>query len=610
MTHVLGVSAFYHDAAAALVAGGEIAAAAQEERFTRKRHDPRFPDNAIRFCLEMLDEQPLAAVAFYEDPVLTFDRIFKNAVEMAPDGSETWPAAAKSQFSRKLQVGDRLRALLPNAAETPVLAVEHHVSHAASAFYPSPFEEAAILVVDGVGEWATTTLASGKGTEIKQLRQIRYPHSLGLFYSAFCQFCGFKVNSGEYKLMGLAPYGEPRFANVIRDRLIDIKPDGSFRLDTAHFGYLTSKNACGPKFAELFGIPARELDSDLTQAHMDLAASAQTVLEEAMLGLARFALKETGSSHLCLAGGVALNCVANGKIAKQIEGLADLWIQPASGDAGGALGAALHVAHTRFDAQRHAAISAGRDSQKGSFLGPDFSDRQIRTALEQAGVVFHHIESTEEQNRQIASHLAAGRIVGRFTGAMEFGPRALGNRSILADARRDDGQAHINLRIKFRESWRPFAAIVLDDHAGAFFDLPADSPYMLLVGQVQPEHHVKPETSRARGDLMDILNRKRSTIPAVTHVDHSVRIQSVARWQNPGLHGLLSAFHAETDCPILVNTSFNVRGEPIVCTPQDAIECFLNTGIDILSIGDYVVHKHEQPEDLRAREGSIAYEPD
>ncbi|MCX7379906.1 MAG: hypothetical protein NT133_00470 [Alphaproteobacteria bacterium] len=610
---IVGVSGLYHDSAAAAVVGGEVIAAVQEERFTRRKHDPNLPERALAWCLEQIGgRERLEAIAFYEDPALSMDRVLRNAVEMAPGSAASWPAAARSQLGQKLLIGDALRRYLPAERSGNVFVVDHHVSHAASAFYPSPFAEAAVVVADGIGEWASTTVAHGKGSLIETLSEIRYPHSLGLFYSAFTYHCGLKVNSGEYKLMGLAPYGQPRYVDRIMDRMIDLREDGSYRLNTEFFGWLTSDRATTAAFEAVMGCPRRDPESMLTIEYMDIAASAQAVIDEAMLRIVRTALARTGSGNLCLAGGVALNCVTNGKLIKRLPELKRIWIQPAAGDAGGALGAALHVAHTAYGQARHAGVGQ-RDGQKGSLLGPSYGEAAVAAAIDAAGLVAHHFDSTEACVARTAEALAAGLIIGRFEGAMEFGPRALGNRSILADPRRLDGQAYINLRVKFRESWRPFAPVVLADHSSTYFDLDDESPYMLLVADVR-EAFRRPvdwgDFREGSADMFKVLGQPRSTLPSITHVDYSARIQTVDAERNPPFHALLSRFHALTGCPILINTSFNVRGEPIVCDPEDAVRCFLNTGIDVLAFGNHLVFKSEQSEAIRLMEGKMEFAPD
>ena len=613
MKTIIGVSALYHDSAAAAVTGSEIVAAVQEERFSRRKHDPSFPASALDYCVAQVGgAERVDAVAFYEDPVLSLDRVLRNTIDLAPESERMWPVIAASQLGQKLEVLDRLRRVFGARVGQDIFIVDHHVSHMASAFYPSPFSDAAIVVADGVGEWASTTIAAGVGTEMTPIAQIHYPHSLGLFYSAFTYHCGLKVNSGEYKLMGLAPYGTPRYVDRILDNLIDLREDGSFLLNTAYFGFLAGDRATNASFEDLVGCARRQPESPLTRVYMDLAASAQAVIDQAMVALARRALAVTGRTNLCLSGGVALNCVTNGKILREVAGIDGMWIQPAAGDAGGALGAALHVAHRHFGCVRHAGV--GRtDGQKGSLLGPTFPDSQIKLVLGESGLSWHLVEDRDEYDSRVAQALADGMIVGRFEGAMEFGPRALGNRSILADARRPDGQSYINLRIKFRESWRPFAPAVLADHAAAYFDLQQESPYMLLVANVREELRQPVDWSSflaGDDDMMRLVNQKRSSISAVTHVDYSARLQTVDRHRNPTFHRLLQRFFEITGCPVLINTSFNARGEPIVCTPGDAVRCFINTGIDLLAIGPFLVFKREQPAAILAAEGTILHELD
>jgi carbamoyltransferase len=613
MKTVIGVSALYHDAAAAAVTGSEIVAAAQEERFTRRKHDPRFPTSALKYCIAQVGGvEKVDAVAFYEDPALSFDRVLRGTIDLAPASERMWPTVAISQLRHKLAVLEHLRRVFGDKAAPDIFVVDHHISHMASAFYPSPFREAAIVVVDGVGEWASTTIADGVDTKMTPIAQIHYPHSLGLFYSAFTYHCGLKVNSGEYKLMGLAPYGTPRYVDLILDKLIDLRDDGSFLLDTQYFGFLAGDRATNAAFEQLVGSPRRDPESPLTSVYMDLAASAQAVIDRAMLGIARRALAVTGRKNLCLAGGVALNCVTNGKLLRETAGLDALWIQPAAGDAGGALGAALHVAHSHFGCGRHSEV--GRcDAQKGSLLGPAFSASQINGALSEAGLSAHLVEDADAHAERVAEALADGMIVGRLDGPMEYGPRALGNRSILADPRRPDGQSYINLRIKFRESWRPFAPVVLSDQAAAYFDQRQESPYMLLVAHVREELRLPVDRSSflaGDNDMMKLVNQKRSSISSVTHIDYSARIQTVDEHRNPSFHRVLQRFFEMTGCPVLINTSFNVRGEPIVCSPADAVHCFINTGMDLLAIGPFLIYKREQTEAIRQREGSVRYDPD
>lgn len=593
---VLGISAFYHDAAAAIVVDGQIIAAAQEERFSRRRHDPTFPRRAVNYCLEeaFLEPADLAAVVFYDHPLLTLDRVIRGLAAVAPRGAEQWAAAAPGLLGGKLFVAERIRAAL--GATVPVWFTRHHLAHAASAFYPSPFERAAILTVDGVGEWATTSLGVGDHTGVRLREELDYPHSLGLLYSAITYYCGFKVNSGEYKLMGLAPYGRPRFAATIREHLIDVKPDGSFRLWTDNFDFVSGTRMTGARFDDLFGGPRREPESRITRREMDLAASVQQVTEEVLLGLARRACAEANCGDLALAGGVALNCVANGRLLRE-RACERLWIQPAAGDAGGALGAALLASHERLKAPRLRS-AAGRDSQRGSYLGPGFGSAEIRALLDRHGWPYERIVERPARVARVARALAAGQVVGFFSGRMEFGPRALGARSILADPRRPETQATLNLKIKYRESFRPFAPAVLAERAGEYFELEGESPYMLLVAPVRRERCLPFDRSAFEAgddDLLNVVRQPRSDIPAVTHVDYSARVQTVDERDHPEFHALLTAFAAETGCPVLVNTSFNVRGEPIVCTPEDAYRCFMRTEMDLLVLEDCLLAKSAQP---------------
>ncbi|QYX79565.1 carbamoyltransferase family protein [Streptomyces akebiae] len=603
---ILGISAYYHDSAAALVADGVPVAAAQEERFTRKRHDPGFPSRAVRYCLAergvSLDD--VAAVAYYEDPALKFRRVLATYLGAAPHGAASFRESLPEWLSWKRDI---VRTVHDNLAElrsgrVPEIHVRrHHESHAASAFFPSPYESAAVLCVDGVGEWATTTLWHGRGTRLEPLSEIRFPHSLGLLYSAFTYFCGFKVDSGEYKLMGLAPYGTPRYADLIREKLIDIKQDGSFRLDMRYFEYLAGRVMTGRSFERLFGGPRREPEAALTQREFDLAASVQAVTEEAVLGLARRARHVTGESRLCLAGGVALNCVANGKVVEE-RVFDDVWIQPAAGDAGGALGSALAVALERGAGRPH--VGSGRDAMSGSLLGPSYGARETRAFLDGVGAVYTELDPRDTPG-VVAGHLARGAITGWFQGRMEFGPRALGARSILGDPRDPDMQSAMNLKTKFRESFRPFAPSVLREDAKDYFELSQDSPYMLVVARVSPSQRLAVEEPAEGVSGLELLKVRRSTIPAVTHVDHSARVQTVSERDNPAYHRLLSAFRERTGCSVLVNTSFNVRGEPIVNSPRDAYTCFMRTNIDVLVLGDLLLEKKDQPawresEDWRA----------
>ena len=600
---ILGISAFYHDSAAALVVDGRIAAAAQEERFTRRKHDSDYPVNAIRWCLEDagLAPEELDRVAFYDKPFLKFERLLETAAAFAPRGFTSFRQAAPVWIKEKLFQKGLLRRELESLApeqdwDAKLLFAEHHQSHAASAFYPSPFADAAVLTLDGVGEWATATAAIGDGAELEIVREIHFPHSLGLLYSAFTYHAGFKVNSGEYKLMGLAPYGEPKYATRILDNLIDLKPDGSFRLDLAYFDYCTGLTMTNRRFDALFGCPPRRADEPLTQQHMDMAASAQAVVEEAVLRITRALRKETGRPRLCLAGGVALNCVANGKVLREGR-FDDIWVQPAAGDAGGALGAALLASHRLFKVPRQS-NGGSTDAMQGALLGPAFDDAAIRSELEAAGAHFDAL-TDDELIATTAAALDAGETVGWFQGRMEFGPRALGNRSILADARSAEMQRTLNLQVKFRESFRPFAPSVLRDDVAEWFELECDSPYMLLVADVRPQRRRRLSPAEERRSGFDQLHTPRSDIPAVTHVDYSARIQTVHADTNPRYHALLEAFKARTGCPVLVNTSFNIRGEPIVRSPTEAFRCFMGTDLDCLAVGNCFLRKADQSEELR-----------
>ena len=607
---ILGISAYYHDSAAALVEDGEIIAAAQEERFTRKKHDSNFPRHAVEFCLARADIgiDQLDWVVFYDKPFLKFERLLETYLAFAPRGFRSFRLAIPAWLREKLFLKSLLKNELQRLSDSfdpqRLLFTEHHLSHAASAFYPSPFDEAAVLTLDGVGEWATTSLAHGKGNTLEILRELHFPHSLGLLYSAFTYYTGFKVNSGEYKVMGLAPYGEPKYAPLVFERLMDLKEDGTFRLDQSYFDYCTGLTMTNDRFHDLFGGPPRSPDEPLVQRHMDLAASVQAVTEEVMLRLSKCVAAETGARNLCLAGGVALNCVANGKIHR--TGLFDrIWIQPAAGDAGGALGAAL-AANYGFAGRTRTPVAG--DGMHGAFLGPEFGQSEVEQRLRAVGARFCVLDDgclIETVARQLASGLA----VGWFQGRMEFGPRALGARSILGDARSPTMQSLLNLKVKFRESFRPFAPAVLREHTADWFELDADSPYMLLVADVAPQHRraMTPDEEALFGIAK--LNVVRSSIPAVTHVDYSARIQTVHRETNPRYHALLSAFHDATGCPVIVNTSFNVRGEPIVCTPEDAFRCFMGTDIDVLAAGNCVLMKAEQDPAL-GRDYKNAFELD
>ena len=600
---VLGISAFYHDSAAALVEDGRIVAAAQEERFTRRKHDSDYPANAIRWCLDHAGITPEALdhVAFYDKPFLKFERLLETAAAFAPRGFGSFrqavPVWIKEKLFQKGLLRGELEALAPDEDwDAKLLFAEHHQSHAASAFYPSPFQDAAVLTLDGVGEWATASAAIGDGADLDIVREIHFPHSLGLLYSAFTYHAGFKVNSGEYKLMGLAPYGNATFATRILDNLIDLKLDGSFRLDLGYFDYCTGLTMTNRRFDALFGSPPRGPDDPLTQHHMDMAASVQAVVEEAVLRLTRALHKETGRRRLCLAGGVALNCVANGKVLRDGR-FDDIWVQPAAGDAGGALGAALLASHRRLGAPRPSAGN-GVDAMQGALLGPAFDEAAVRAELEAAGARFEPL-TDDELIATVAAALDEGQTVGWFQGRMEFGPRALGNRSILADPRSPKMQRTLNLKVKFRESFRPFAPSVLRADVGEWFALDCDSPYMLLVADVRPEHRRPLSAEEAALAGLAKLAAPRSAIPAVTHVDYSARIQTVHADTNPRYHALLEAFKARTGCPVLVNTSFNIRGEPIVHSPTDAWRCFMGTDIDSLAIGNCFLRKADQDAALR-----------
>jgi carbamoyltransferase len=607
---VLGISAFYHDSAAALVEYGRIVAAAQEERFTRKKHDSSFPKNAIAYCLEevgsRLDE--LDHVVFYDKPFLKFERLLETYIALAPRGFRSFRMAIPLWLKEKLFQKGLLKRELKQFAQkfdvSRLLFCEHHLSHAASAFYPSPYEDAVVLTMDGVGEWATTSAAIGSGRNLEVFQEIHFPHSLGLLYSAFTYYTGFKVNSGEYKVMGLAPYGEPKYKKLILDNLIDLKVDGSFRLDLSYFDYCTGLTMTNERFSALFGEPVRASDKLLTEFHMDVAASIQGVLDEAVLRLTRSLAKKTGAKNLCLAGGVALNCVANGKVLRD-GAFENVWIQPAAGDAGGAVGAALAAVHL-FKGQPR--ITNGGDGMCGSFLGPSYCQADIEQRLTASGARFT-IVSEDEMIEMTAHALAHQQAVGWFQGRMEFGPRALGARSILGDPRSPTMQRNLNLKVKYRESFRPFAPAVLREDVSEWFELESDSPYMLIVADLRNDRRraMTPEEHALFG--IDKLNVVRSEIPAVTHVDYSARMQTVHANTNPLFHRLLKRFKELTGCPVLVNTSFNVRGEPIVCTPQDAFRCFMGNDLDLLVAGHCMLRKSEQDAGLR-QDYSSAFEPD
>jgi carbamoyltransferase len=610
---VLGISAFYHDSAAALLVDGRIAAAAQEERFTRKKQDARFPAHSIAYCLREagigLDD--VDHVVFYEKPILKFDRLLETYVAFAPRGFRSFATAIPIWIREKLFQKDIIRRELQNIApafdwQSKLLFSEHHLSHAASAFYASPFREAAVLTMDGVGEWCTGSAAVGRGKDLTILKEMHFPHSLGLLYSAFTYYTGFKVNSGEYKVMGLAPYGEPKYVDRILDNLIDLKEDGSFRLDLSYFDYCTGFTMTNQRFADLFGAPVRDPSRDLlTPFHMNIAASIQEVTEEVMLRLTRSLARGHGLENLCLAGGVALNCVANGKILRDGR-FKNVWVQPAAGDAGGALGAALAVWHQHLGQERK--LNGSRDLMDGSFLGPAYAQSDVEQRLAGAGARFT-VVSDDDVIEKTATSLAAGEAVGWMQGRMEFGPRALGARSILGDPRSPTMQKTLNLRVKYRESFRPFAPAVLREDLSEWFELDADSPYMLLVADVKRERRRRMTNEEEALFGIDKLNVVRSDIPAVTHVDYSARVQTVHADTNPRFHALISRFKAKTGCPVLVNTSFNVRGEPIVCTPEDAFRCFMGNDIELLVVGNCLLRKDEQDPALK-RDYRDRFEPD
>ena len=594
---ILGISAYYHDSAAAFLSDGDLIAAAQEERFSRKKHDARFPAAAIAYCLDRdrTKLQDLDYIVFYEKPLITFERLLETYIAYAPRGFRSFIAAMSVWLKEKLYLKALLRKELANLADCktsqlpPLLFTEHHQSHAASAFFPSPFEKAAVLCLDAVGEWATTSVWLGDGNQLTPQWQIDFPHSLGLLYSAFTYYTGFKVNSGEYKLMGLAPYGEPKYVDLILNHLLDLKEDGTFRMDLSYFNYTTGLTMTGKKFHRLFDGPPRRPESKITQREMDIAASIQVVTEEIVLRLARTVHRETGADYLCLAGGVALNCVANGRLLREGP-FRDIWIQPAAGDAGGAVGAAFAIWHQYCNQPRSV---NGRDRMQGAYLGPQFGDDAIRTYLEAVKANFQRL-GTEELLPRVAELLAEGNVVGWFQGRMEFGPRALGHRSIIGDPRNPKMQSVMNLKIKYRESFRPFAPSVLAERVADYFALERPSPYMLLVAPVQTDLHLPMTATQQQLFGIEKLKLPRSQIPAVTHVDYSARVQTVHPETNPRYYELLQQFEAKTGCGVLVNTSFNVRGEPIVCTPEDAYRCFMRTEMDYLVVENYLMAKSEQ----------------
>ncbi|MDA9031323.1 carbamoyltransferase [Candidatus Pseudothioglobus singularis] len=600
MTAILGISAFYHDSASALIIDGEIIAAAQEERFTRKKHDPSYPTNAINYCLSEagLTLAQIDYIAFYDKPFLKFERLLETYVALAPKGFQSFRISMPIWLREKLFLKDMLIKEIKKVDKSfnadKMMFSEHHFSHAASAFYASPFEEAVVITLDGVGEWATTTVAIGKGHELNVVKEIHFPHSLGLLYSAFTYYTGFRVNSGEYKVMGLAPYGEPKYKDLILDKLIDLKEDGSFRLDQSYFNYATGLTMVNQKFADLFSKPIRKPDTDkLTQFHMDIAASVQAVTEEVVLTMTRSLAKEYNIPNICLAGGVALNCVANGKILRD-KAFKDIWIQPASGDAGGALGGALAVWHKELNNPR---VVNPNDAMQGSYLGPAYEQDFIENELSTCGAKFESI-SEDDMIEQTAQALADGKAVGWFQGRMEFGPRSLGGRSILGDPRSEKMQKTLNLKVKYRESFRPFAPSVLREDVSEWFEADYDSPYMLLVDDVKKDKRIEMTKEEKSLFGIDKLNIKRSSIPAVTHVDYSARIQTVHKRTNPKYHALITKFKEKTGCSVVVNTSFNVRGEPIVCSPEDAFKCFMGTELDVLVVGGCLLRKKQQDNSL------------
>jgi len=595
--NILGISAFYHDSAACLVRDGDIVAAAQEERFTRKKHDHRFPTRAVEYCLRegQIGAGDLDCVAFYDKPLLKFDRLLETYLAFWPAGFKLFSMGLPLWLKQKLYTPREIDQGLGGAYQGRHVFLEHHESHAASAFFPSPFEEAAVLTLDGVGEWTTGSIAVGRGNQLEILRELRFPHSLGLLYSAFTYFTGFKVNSGEYKLMGLAPYGKPIYRDLILEKLLDLKDDGSFRLDMNYFGYCYDDVMTSREMSRLFGGPPRTAESPVTEREMDIAASIQSVTEEIVLRIARHAHELTGLPNLTMAGGVALNCVANGRLLREGP-FENLWIQPAAGDAGGALGAALFTWHQLLERPREV---DGRDRQKGSLLGPAYSNEEVKQYLDAIGAVYRFHPDDEDLVERVAELIATGNVVGHCAGRMEFGPRALGSRSILGDARSPKMQSVMNLKIKFRESFRPFAPAVLRERVHELFEMRPneDSPYMLLVAPVRPEHRIQPAQQGNRGpEGLERVNEVRSVIPAVTHVDYSARVQTVDPERHPRFHAILKAFERRTGCPVLINTSFNVRGEPIVESPADSYRCFMGTNMDALVIENFVLMRHEQPE--------------
>ena len=611
--YILGISAFYHDSAACLLKEGEIIAAAQEERFSRKKHDSSFPKNAVKFCVKEagISSNEITNIVFYEKPFIKFERLLETYLAFAPKGfysfSKAMPLWIKEKLFQKNILVNELKKIWGDKVEwrKKLLFSEHHLSHAASAFYPSPFKTAAVLTLDGVGEWTTSSVAVGKGNGLEVLKEIHFPHSLGLLYSAFTFYTGFKVNSGEYKVMGLAPYGEAKYADLIKEKIINISDDGSFQLDMSYFNYASGLTMTNKKFNSLFGGPPRNSESEISQKEMDIAASIQKVTEEIIIKIAKAIFKDTGEKNLCLAGGVALNCVANGILLRE-KIFDNIWIQPAAGDSGGALGAALSAWYIHYGKKR--IISSNRDSMKGAFLGPEFSNKEIEAALLKSRANFHKYNE-KELLKKVAILLSEGKAIGWMQGRMEFGPRALGARSILADPRSSSMQKQLNLKVKFRESFRPFAPSILRNHLNNWFELDCDSPYMLLVEKLKKSKCRTMSKNESKLFGIEKLNVKRSEVPAITHVDYSARIQTVHRDTNARYNDLILTFYKITGCPILVNTSFNVRGEPIVCTPSDAFKCFMGNELDALVIGDFLLLKEEQDSDLKVNY-KLSYELD
>ena len=603
MKTILGISAFYHDSAATILVDGKIIAAAQEERFTRKKHDPSFPKHAIKYCMEEAGIAPddLENIIFYEKPFLKFERLLETYLAYAPRGFRSFAAAMplwiKEKLFQKSMIANELISIFGNQVDWKdrLLFSEHHLSHAASAFYPSPFENAAVLTLDAVGEWTTTSVAIGTGRELSVIKEIHFPHSLGLLYSAFTYYTGFRVNSGEYKVMGLAPYGVPRFANLIKENLIIIADDGSFQLDMSYFNYAVGLTMTNKKFHDLFGGQPRKSESELTQREMDLAASIQSVIEELVIGIAKNIAKETGMQNLCLAGGVALNCVVNGILLRE-KVFKNIWIQPAAGDAGGALGAALSAWYLHHGNDR--VVSKDRDSMKGAYLGPNFNNEKIESELSACGAVFSKL-SEEDLINHVSDALADEKAIGWMQGRMEFGPRALGGRSIIADPRSPAMQKQLNLKVKYRESFRPFAPSILAEDLGEWFELDTDSPYMLLVADIRESHRRKMTEEEEALFGVEKLNIPRSSVPAITHIDYSARIQTVHSDTNPLYYKVIKKFKDKTGFPLVVNTSFNVRGEPIICSPTDAFKCFMGTELDVLAVGNYFLIKEEQDASLK-----------